>query len=148
MRLALWQHLLSRYSVSVSRNLKISCECKWIGRGRFEIWKQVFTFKDWKQQRSCDSKLAQCLGCKRFYLYLIFMRTFSSWNVTQLPPSSTVTSWRNFITRKRDSGCLSAYIFCKVYSIVFFAWRGSSVTCNRRILFMSKEKIPWPFKWI
>ena len=39
-RLALWQHLLSRNEVSVSRNLEISCECTWIGRGRFEIWKQ------------------------------------------------------------------------------------------------------------
>ena len=28
----------------------------------------------------------------------------------------------------------------------FFAWGESSVTCNRRILFLSKEKIPWPFK--
>ena len=27
-----------------------------------------------------------------------------------------------------------------------FAWGESSVTCNRRILLMSKEKIPWPFK--
>ena len=24
----------------MSRNLEISCECTWIGRGRFEIWKQ------------------------------------------------------------------------------------------------------------
>ena len=67
---------------SLSRNLEISCECRWIGRGRFEIWKQVFTLKDWKQQRLRDPKLAQCLGCKRFYLFLIFMRTFSSWKAT------------------------------------------------------------------
>ena len=26
--------------MSVSRNLEISCECTWIGRGQFEIWKQ------------------------------------------------------------------------------------------------------------
>ena len=38
-RLALWQHFLSRNQVSVSRNLEISCECTWIVRGRFEIWK-------------------------------------------------------------------------------------------------------------
>ena len=67
---------------SVSRNLEISCQCRWIGRGRFEIWKEVFTLKDWKQQRLRDSKLAQCLGCKRFYLFLILMWTFSPWNVT------------------------------------------------------------------
>ena len=28
--------------------------------------KQVFTLKDCKQQRLLDSKLAQCMGCKRF----------------------------------------------------------------------------------
>ena len=26
--------------VSVSRNLELSCESTWLGRGRFEIWKQ------------------------------------------------------------------------------------------------------------
>ena len=29
----------------MSRKLEISCECKWIGRGKFEIWKQVSTQK-------------------------------------------------------------------------------------------------------
>ena len=32
--------------------------------------KQVFTSKDCKQQRLRDSKLAQCICCKRFYLFL------------------------------------------------------------------------------
>ena len=32
--------------------------------------KQVFTSKDCKQQRLRDSKLAQCIYCKRFYLFL------------------------------------------------------------------------------
>ena len=31
--------------------------------------KQVFTSKDCKQQRLRDSKLAQCICCKRFYLF-------------------------------------------------------------------------------
>ena len=33
--------------------------------------KQVFTSKVCKQQRLRDSKLAQCICCKRFYLFLI-----------------------------------------------------------------------------
>ena len=49
--------------------------------------KQVVTLKDCKQQRLRDSKLAhasaQCMGCKRFYLFLIFMRSSAheTWNI-------------------------------------------------------------------
>ena len=39
---------------------------------------QVFILKDCKQQRLRDSKLAQCMGYKRFYLFLVFIQTFSS----------------------------------------------------------------------
>ena len=45
-----------------------------------------------------------------------------------------------YITTKFHDVKLDSYICWKAYLITFFAWRESSVTCNRRILFTSKEK--------
>ena len=43
--------------------------------------KQVLTSKDCKQQRLRDSKLAQCICCKRFYLFLCERSAHETWHI-------------------------------------------------------------------
>ena len=72
-RLALWRHLLSR-KVSGSRNLEISCECKWKGRGRFEIWKRVLTRRRRGKTQSSGHT---------HWLFQQWLRFFSPWKATK-----------------------------------------------------------------
>ena len=58
------------------------------------------------------SRYSQCTGSPSWRyeeLLLLFLRTFSAWNVTYLPPTSTITHRLSLIARNRRDSRLAAY---------------------------------------